>query len=436
MRVARTERSSSRPLLSIAAGDLTDWALCFVSITGMLSGSWVGSTVSNLVLILPWVWIAARNLGATIGSLCSYWPILALPLFAILSAAWSDYPAASLRGGAQFLVTAIIGVLAGSCVKRTTMLLALFSALGFVNALDQLVGVFFGSAHLDPTTAGGFFGSKNYVGLSFALLLLTATALAFDKSQPGVIRTVALTAAALSAVFMVRAGSAGASVCSVAAITITCILVFIVRFAPHIRFAALLLIAPLVGVFLIVWLSLGDTAQVLNSFGKDVTLTGRTWLWEWAKMAIAERPIAGFGYEAFWQPGNWGAEEIWSHDQHPDKTGYHFHNTFLQVAVDLGYVGLFVLLATVSVICIRIVSVFLLYRLEAQQIFAIAMFLFLLFRLPIEVDLFWQFSPPTIVLSMIWVYLALPQRQRATTAYPFTHSNADVVSTGFLARNR
>jgi exopolysaccharide production protein ExoQ len=422
MRVARAAWSSSRPMPSSAATDLTDWALCFVSITGMLSGNWVGSTASNLVLILPWVFIAARNLGATVGSLRSYSPIFALPLFAVFSAAWSDYPAASLRGGAQFLVTAIIGVLAGSCVKPRTMLWALLSALGFVNALDLL--------------AGGLFGSKNYTGLSFALLLLTATAVAFDKSQPGILRTVALAAAALSSVFLVRVGSVGASVCSVAAIAITCILVFIVRFAPHIRFATLLLMAPLVGLFLIVWLYLGDTTQVLNSLGKDVTLTGRTWLWEWAKMAIEERPILGFGYEAFWQPGNWGAEEIWSHDQHLDKTGYHFHNTSLQVAVDLGYIGLFVLLATIVVICVRIVSVFLFYRLEAEQIFAIATFLFLLFRLPIEVDLFWQFSPPTIILSMIWVYLALPQRQRATNAYPSPHGHADIVSTGFLARNR
>jgi exopolysaccharide production protein ExoQ len=422
MRVARIERSGSRPLLSIAAGDLTDWALCFVSITGMLGGYLVGSTASNLLLILPWVWIAARNLDATIGSLRSYWPVLALPLFAIFSTAWSDYPAASLKGGAQFVVTAVIGVLAGSCVKPRTMLWALLSALAFVSALDLL--------------AGGLFGSKNYTGLSFALLLLTATAVSLDKSLPGVARTVALAVAAVGPVFMVRVGSVGASVCSVAAIAVTCILVFIVRFAPHIRFAALLLMAPLMALFLIVWLYLGDTAQVLNSLGKDVTLTGRTWLWEWAKMAIAERPIVGFGYEAFWQPGNWGAEEIWSHDQHLDKTGYHFHNTFLQVAVDLGYVGLLVLLATIAVICVRIVSVFLFYRLEAEQIFAIATFLFLLFRLPIEVDLFWQFSPPTIILSMIWVYLALAQRQRATTAFHSLHRHTDIVSTGFPARNK
>jgi exopolysaccharide production protein ExoQ len=136
-------------------------------------------------------------------------------------------------------------------------------------------------------------------------------------------------------------------------------------------------------------------------------------MWEWADMAIEKRPMLGVGYQAYWQPGNWGAEEIWSHDLKIDKTGYHFHNTFLQVAVDLGYVGLLVLLATLATISVRIGSCLLFSRPDAEQIFAIAVFLFHLFRLPIEVDLFWQFQIPTVFLSMIWVYLGLPGRRRS-----------------------
>src|SRR5262249_18200390 len=52
-------------------------------------------------------------------------------------------------------------------------------------------------------------------------------------------------------------------------------------------------------------------------------------------------------------------------------------------------------------------------RPDGDQMFAIAIFLFPLFRLPIEVDLFWQFQIPTVLLSMIWVYLGLPRRRRS-----------------------
>jgi hypothetical protein len=71
------------------------------------------------------------------------------------------------------------------------------------------------------------------------------------------------------------------------------------------------------------------------------------------------------------------------------------------------------LLATLAAISARIGSCLLFSRPDAEQMFAIAMFLFHLFRLPIEVDLFWQFQIPTVLLPMIWVYLGLPGRRRS-----------------------
>ena len=139
-----------------------------------------------------------------------------------------------------------------------------------------------------------------------------ATIIAFDKSQPNIVRLIAFAAAVMGPVFLVQSRSTGAVVSSAAAIAITWALTFIVRFAPNVRFVAFLLVAQLVVLLLIGWLYLGDFATVLNFLGKDVRMTGRTWIWEWADMAIKERPMLGFGYQAYWQPGNWGAEEIWS----------------------------------------------------------------------------------------------------------------------------
>src|SRR6516225_11784068 len=291
------------------------------------------------------------------------------------------------------------------------MLGALFSALAFVTALGLLVGQ--NEVWGGEVTLVGLFGSKNYFGYSVGLLLLTATIVAFDRSRPGIVRLIAFAAAAVSPVVLMLSRSTGALIFSIAAIAVTCLLAFVARFALAFRFASLLLMAFLVVLFLIVWLYIGDFTAVLNSLGKDVTLTGRTWMWEWADMAIEKRPVLGVGYQAYWQPGNWGAEEIWSHDLKPDKSGFHFHNTFRQVTVDLGYVGLFVLLATIVAICGRIASCLLFSRPEANQIFAIAVFLFVLFRFPVEVDLFWQFQIPTVILSLIWVYLGRPLRRRS-----------------------
>ena len=414
IRVAGAPPSSPQPAAFFARTDCSDWALCFFSFTMLLSGSWtaqkIGTTAVVSLFLLPWVWIAARNPNATIGRLVSNWPVLALPLFALLSTAWSDYPLGTLRGGTQYLLTAIIGVLAGSCVKPRTMLGALFWALAFVTALGLLVPqneVSSGEAVLT-----GLFGSKNYLGYSYGLLLLTATIVAFDRSRRGMVRLIAFAVAAVSPVLLVLSGSTGALVCSMAAMAVTCVLAFVIRFAPAVRVACLLLMALLVVLFLIVWLYVVDFAALLGFLGKDVTLTGRTLIWEWAYRAIEQHPMLGTAFGGFWQAGNWGAEEIWFQFAR-GKTGYHFHNTFLQIAVDLGYVGLLVFLATLAAISARIGSCLLFSRLDTEQMFAIAMFLFHLFRLPIEVDLFWQFQIPTVLLSMIWVYLGLPGRRRS-----------------------
>jgi exopolysaccharide production protein ExoQ len=60
-------------------------------------------------------------------------------------------------------------------------------------------------------------------------------------------------------------------------------------------------------------------------------------LWQAALEEIARRPLFGAGYDSFWPAGlNWRMFGI------IDELGYvlHFHNSFVQVAVDLGLLGL------------------------------------------------------------------------------------------------
>jgi exopolysaccharide production protein ExoQ len=155
-----------------------------------------------------------------------------------------------------------------------------------------------------------------------------------------------------------------------------------------------------------------DYADILNYFGKDLTLTGRTLLWDYAAKAIADKPLLGGGYEAFWQPGHSAAEQLWFYSHIQNKYGYHFHNTYLEIAVDAGVIGLCMFLATLVGAAFRTVVVLATSKPSAEQIFAITLFLFLLLRTPLEVDLFFQFQLPTILLCLIWIYLK-PSRYSA-----------------------
>jgi exopolysaccharide production protein ExoQ len=84
-------------------------------------------------------------------------------------------------------------------------------------------------------------------------------------------------------------------------------------------------------------------AQVLH---KDASLTGRTELWTAATSVIAESPVLGHGYNAFWQQGNVDAEALWRTNGIASRTGFNFHNQFLDSRVDLGDVGLVFLVGT------------------------------------------------------------------------------------------
>ncbi|MGO4837743.1 O-antigen ligase family protein, partial [Rhizobiaceae sp. 2RAB30] len=84
---------------------------------------------------------------------------------------------------------------------------------------------------------------------------------------------------------------------------------------------------------------LGAVDLVLALFGKDTTLTGRTYLWAEGWRAAQDSPVVGLGYQAYWVQGFSEAERLWHEFYITARTGFHFHNTYIEALVELGYVG-------------------------------------------------------------------------------------------------
>src|SRR5262249_27641615 len=82
--------------------------------------------------------------------------------------------------------------------------------------------------------------------------------------------------------------------------------------------------------------------EVLNAFGRDETLTGRSDLWDFGWQAFLAHPIMGLGYKAYWISDETSAaylryfvrQDLW-----------YFHNNVLEVAVATGVVGVAIFLA-------------------------------------------------------------------------------------------
>jgi exopolysaccharide production protein ExoQ len=390
----------------------SEWLICFVSFTMLLLISWsasqpgqVATTFVVLLFLAPWSWIVLRKPSEAFRGIFRNWILVALPLLSMVSTLWSDYPAVSLKGGAQYLVTTFIGIWAGYCIKPRILMSALLSALALLAIVSILDGNRDYNIYTGEYTLIGVFGSKNYFALCMSFLLLTAIAVALDRSQISMFRILGLASVCLAAPLLVYARSVGALVVTISALMISIMLRFISRFTVTSRITLIILtLLPAALVATAATMEI-EYVDILNYFGKDVSLTGRTLLWEHAVAAIAERPILGGGYEAFWQVGNWSAEQLWYYSYIPNKYGYHFHNTFLQITVDLGFTGLGVFLILSVLIAIRMIATLLSRRPSGEQIFAMTLFVFLLLRMPLEVDLFSQFQLASILMCLIWLYL-------------------------------
>jgi O-antigen ligase len=75
---------------------------------------------------------------------------------------------------------------------------------------------------------------------------------------------------------------------------------------------------------------------ILDFLGKDATLTGRTDLWYFVKLCIAQRPLFGWGFDAFWVTNNPAANEI------STNLGWvvpQAHNGLLELLLEVGAIG-------------------------------------------------------------------------------------------------
>jgi exopolysaccharide production protein ExoQ len=410
MRIAEsravTKKPARRLVGAVDRGAAWQWPLCFASLTLLLfqtaaiSYSITGGATGLIVLfLLLSSFIGLRLPHVAFDDIVRNWPLLVLPAIAVTSAVWSDYPAWSLKAGIQFLVTVILGVIMGSCVKPRAMISALFSALLLITVLSVFSEV-----------VTSLFGSKNFYGLIVSLLWFVALTVFVDRSQPRLLRIVGLAVTGIAPLLLVGSRSTGALVTSIAVMAIMMTLKFASRLEPKLRVLFLAFLCFVVLQLLIIsWVFADGIDQVLNFLGKDSTLTGRTMLWKTAYESIAENPIIGLGYQAFWRIENWKAQYLWIASGEPIGAGFHFHNTYLAVTVDLGVIGLFAFIAIILVILGRI-GVILVYLLpNPAQKLSIAFLAFFILRSPIEVDLFYQFQIATILMSWIWINTKLPR---------------------------
>jgi O-antigen ligase len=221
-----------------------------------------------------------------------------------------------------------------------------FSKLLAAGALTVLVlcyiGVVFapelsihqGADLAEPDLAGnwrGFFAHKNGAGAGMVLLIFIGIFIVRTFSAP--LGTLIIALAAFFLVFSESKSPIGL----LPPVLLVSFLLTRLR-NPTGVFVAALALPVGIGVLTIGSLSFEPVQTLVGRLISDPSFTGRDEIWRFALDHIAERPVVGFGFQAFW-----GTSDLVSAWSYLESWGYRAsdaHNGFLNVAVMTGLVGL------------------------------------------------------------------------------------------------
>lgn len=335
--------SAADAAASAPAGSSIEAMIAATAVLAIVATAVFGTIAAGIFIAAAILLIALRPLTST-RELLRFWPLLVLPLIAMVSTLWSDAPERTLRAGLQLLLTCVAAIMVCRRLEPDRAILALF--VGYVLlAIMALPSVPSSLASGAPLV--GPFGSKNQMGFCGHLLVALALAVVVDRQQPWVARLVAVAAVPTGTLLLILSSSGGATASLGITFLVFPALVVFGRLPPRGRLVVLLLlvVALVVGALFMsdIEAAVGNFRQ--NVLKKDATLTGRTYLWDYAAHLNRERPWLGGGYYAFWRHGNLGAEGLWRWGGIASRTGFNFHNAFVEMQVDLGWVGLAVLVA-------------------------------------------------------------------------------------------
>ncbi|KIC48258.1 O-antigen ligase [Tateyamaria sp. ANG-S1] len=289
--------------------------------------------------------IAPRSLLAQPGTAVL---LLIVPIFFGLSTFWSDAPGATLRGAIQYTITFGAGLIAARIVSMGN--LALGSTIG--GLLILIYSVLEGGYSYDYIDGDfafrGAFSSKNQLGYFATLTILFSLSLVSIFQSLRTVRFVALVTAALGFVMLWVSDSATSLLSAMAAFAAIAMIGGVLLLPPKLRRAAVFIIVIGALGIAIAGLLLGGFNAVLSAFGRDTSLTGRTYLWNQAFEIGGQQPLLGLGYNAFWTHGRLEAEMLWQEFYITARTGFHFHNALIETYVGVGLVGL----ALVGAMCV------------------------------------------------------------------------------------
>ena len=264
------------------------------------------------------------------------WLLVLFLMYTLLSCFWSPFSVISLKRWIQFLGIVLVVMAAMSGTMGIKSILHVLLWITALSTFFSLVGVLvYPELFVWPNGQWiGLYTHKNLLGRGCMLALAVWLPGLFGYFSK-IVNRLAIAVIATAFILLVGSQSATALVTSLTIIFV----IFIVKLPVPSSVKLLFLPVPflVIYIFFLNFMTLSPFQYVLTILGRDPTFSGRHELWTAMLASIAEHPLFGIGYNAFWI-GDIGLSKIvlsgltWRQNQ--------AHNGYLDVANELGFVGL------------------------------------------------------------------------------------------------
>ena len=259
-------------------------------------------------------------------------------LLAILSTIWSISPAVTLKKSLDITGVFFMGAYLATRYDLKQMIKIFAAAL----TLLAIINLAFTLAYPDyvennsdaiqkEDSRAGIVKNKNQLGHMMGLNALILLFMLFSGAKNKHRILVFFT---LSVFTLIMSESISSIVSLTATLCLAALLIYYKKskyFNPAI-FLSILMIIVMAATFTIL-----NLEQVLNFMGKDLTLTGRTIIWQFSMESIDKKPLLGYGYGAFWI-GELNSETYKVSTMLKQEIA-HAHNFLLDLLLELGVVG-------------------------------------------------------------------------------------------------
>jgi exopolysaccharide production protein ExoQ len=259
----------------------------------------------------------------------------------VISPLWAVVPAAALKHAVYLTLTMMICLQVSATIGPRRIVHAVLLATGVIAIINLLYSISTG----DFVT--GIFVHKNIMGANMVVLWVVASLVMFDRGSAPWVRWASAILATNAAVLIFWSNSATAVLLMLGTGMINASGAVFLQggFFRASRISSLCFVLAGVaaaGCLVLPNLQLNVVDAVLERFGKDSTLTGRTELWDYAEAQIAERPLLGVGAGGFWRYYDSPlVQKIYQDFYKSPHDHFDFHNSHYQIAVHQGLVGLF-----------------------------------------------------------------------------------------------